>query len=310
MNLIRCLNNLTPFQHGCIVTIGNFDGVHRGHQAVFKQLHEMNQTLGLAIIVMTFDPQPQEFFSPDPPARLTRLREKLSYFAECNLNTIICLRFNKALEQLSAEDFVKEILIKKLNMKHLIVGDDFRFGYKRQGNYELLQALGQRFGFGLSSAVVVNDSKGERISSTRVRSLLAAGQFAGANVLLGHPYVMIGRVVHGNKLGRTLGFPTANIELQRRKSPLQGIFAVRIHGLNGRVYVGVASLGTRPVVNGKKMLLEVHFFDFDQAIYGKILQIEFCHKLRDEEYFASLELLTEQIAKDVENAKEYFNDRL
>ncbi len=307
MNLIRYLNNLTPFADGCAVTIGNFDGVHLGHQAVFKQLQEVAAALKLPLVVMTFDPSPQEFFSQDPPARLTRLREKLCYFSECKLRNIICLRFNKALEQLSAEDFVKDILIKKLNMKHLIVGEDFRFGYKRQGDYELLQTLAQRYGFGLSKAIVINDSKGERISSTRVRSLLAAGQFAEANALLGHPYVMIGRVVHGEKLGRTLGFPTANIELQRRKSPLQGIFAVRVHGLNARVYLGVVSLGTRPAVNGKKMLLEVYFFDFDQEIYGKLLKIEFCHKLRDERHFESLALLTEQIAKDVVNAKEYFS---
>lgn len=310
MNLIRYLNDLTPFPDGCVVTIGNFDGVHLGHQAVLKQLHEMSIKQGLPSVVMTFDPSPQEFFSKNPPARLTRLREKVGYFSQNKTEQVVCLRFNKTLEQLSAADFVKNILVKKLNIRRLIVGEDFRFGYQRQGDYALLQFFSRQFGFELSKAVMINDVQGERISSTRIRSLLASGQLGQAQALLGHPYVVIGHVVHGNKLGRTLGFPTANIELQRRKSPLQGVFAVKIHGLDNRVYLGVASLGTRPAVGGKKMLLEVHFFDFNQTIYGKILQIEFCHKLRDEESYDNLTLLTEQIAKDVINAKDYFNDRL
>ena len=310
MKLIRDLNNLTPFYDGCVMTIGNFDGVHLGHQAIFKQLHKVSIKLNLPVVVMTFDPSPQEFFSKHPPARLTRLREKLGYFSQHNIENVVCLRFNTVLERLTAAEFVTDILIKKLRMRHLIIGHDFRFGYQRQGDYALLQSLSRQFGFELSKAVMINDVHGERVSSTRVRELLATGQLTQAQALLGHPYVMMGYVVHGNKLGRTLGFPTANMELQRRKSPLQGVFAVKIHGLDNRVYVGVASLGTRPAVGGTKMLLEVHFFDFNQTIYGKILQIEFCHKLRDEENYDNLTLLTEQIAKDVINAKDYFNDRL
>ncbi len=235
MNLIRNLNNLRPLQQGCVATIGNFDGVHLGHQALFQQLSDIGKYLQLPTVVMTFDPQPQEFFSEYPAARLTRLREKLFYFSSYAIDQVVCLRFNKALAQLSASMFVQEILLKKLNVKHLIVGEDFRFGYQRQGDYRFLQALSQKYGFGLSKAAFIHDLQGERISSTRIRSLLAADQLTQAETLLGHSYRMIGRVVHGRQLGRTLGFPTANIEPQRRKNPLQGIFAVKIMDWKGKL---------------------------------------------------------------------------
>lgn len=301
MKLYRDLHQLGQ---PCVATIGNFDGVHLGHQAIFEQLKAVAVERGLPVLLVTFDPQPREFFQADCPARLTRLREKCFYFKRFGIEQVVCLRFNHVLAKLPANAFVQDILCKKLNIQHLVVGDDFRFGHRRQGDYPLLQALGEQWGFTVSEAVTVQ-AAGGRISSSRVRAALQAGDLGQAESLLGHPYVIQARVTHGKKIGRTLNFPTLNLPLHRKKSPLQGVFAVKVHGL-GREYYGAANLGTRPAVGGGKTLLEVHLFDFDQTVYGELVTVEFCHKLRDEQNFADLAALKQAIAKDVAQIKQFF----
>jgi len=309
MELIRGLHNLRERHHGCVATIGNYDGIHLGHQAVIGQLADEAARLGLPAVVITFEPQPMEYFMPDKvPARVTRFREKLEALRRFAVDRVLCLSFNRQLATMTADEFIRRILVDGLGIRYLVVGDDFRFGKDRAGDFQTLVTAGARQGF-----QVVNMHTfaidGERVSSTRIRQALQQGELPLAEKLLGRDYRMSGRVVHGEKLGRQLGYPTANIFLHRKASPLQGIFVVEVYGLDGEPLPGVASLGTRPTVDGKRVLLEVYLLDFERDIYGRHIQVSFLHKLRDELKFDSLEALKDKIAEDVQQTREFFANR-
>lgn len=309
MELIRGSHNIKKNHFGCVATIGNFDGVHLGHQAVIGQLAEKAAELNLPTVVICFEPQPMEYFLHDKaPSRLTRFREKWFALSRFSVTQMLCLPFNNKLAEMSADDFIQIILIKKLGIRYLVVGDDFRFGHNRQGNFEMLRQAGHKNDF-----QVVNmhtfELDNERVSSTRIRQALQIGDLNYAEKLLGRSYRMSGRVAHGDKLGRELGFPTANIFLHRKVAPMEGIFVVEVFGLEGEPIEGVASIGNRPTVNGTKTLLEVFMFDFNREIYGKHIQVCFLQKLRDQIRFDNLDELKIQINKDVLQTKEYFKNR-
>lgn len=286
------------------LTIGNFDGVHRGHQAMLARLIEGAEDLRLVPAVLTFEPHPREFFAPaTAPPRLSSLRAKLETFRAFGVAQTIVARFDARLASLSAEAFVHEVLEKGLNARWVLVGDDFRFGKGRQGDIALLRSKARQFSVEGMRTVALD---GERASSTAIRAALANGDLAHAAQLLGRPFSIAGRVAHGDKLGRSLGFPTANVPL-KRKPPLTGVFVVRVHGLASAPLTGVASLGVRPTVKADaRPLLEVSIFDFDDAIYGRRIAVEFLHKLRDEERYADLPALTRQIRADAEQARAFF----
>jgi riboflavin kinase / FMN adenylyltransferase len=293
------------------LTIGNFDGVHLGHQAMLTRLNDAANRLGLAACVMTFEPHPREFFAPDQaPTRLTSLREKLELLAKSKVDCVRVYRFNYDFAKISPEEFITRILNKELSVRWLLVGDDFRFGARRAGDFAMLQALSAQNGFEVAEmpSIVVD---AQRVSSTGVRQALASGNLNVAKQLLGRPYSISGRVIHGDKLGKKIGFATANIQLKHNRPPLSGIFVVDVCGISknspSTTYPGVASLGVRPTVheNGQPVL-EVHLFDFNQEIYGQHLQVNFLHKLRDEEKYTDLKTLTQQIEKDVAQAKNFF----
>jgi riboflavin kinase/FMN adenylyltransferase len=303
VQFIRGLHNLKSIQQGCIATIGNFDGLHRGHQYVLKQLVTQAQHQQLPTVVIIFEPTPQEYFLEDKaPARLSRLREKLAFLAMHSIDYVVCLRFNAALANLTAEAFITQILVEKLQIRWLIIGDDFRFGYGRQGDFSLLERYGKQFNF----QVVKMESKLDgpvRISSTLIREALSQGDFSQVKNWLGRPFQLSGQVIHGDKRGRQLGFPTANIALQRRNLPISGVYAVKVHGLAEKPLPAVANIGYRPTIGGKRALLEVHLFNFNHDIYGLQLDVEFLYKLRGEQRFNSLDELKAQIERDVEAAK-------
>jgi len=308
MRLIRGLHNLHHSQLGSALTIGNFDGLHRGHQAVLRHLQQRAAERQLATTVMTFEPTAQEYFSPrTAPARLQRLREKLAMLQELQVNQVHCLRFNQELAELSADAFVRQILVEGLDVRYLVVGDDFRFGKERVGDLAFLQQAGQRYGFEVVSTCTFLEGE-DRVSSTRIRQALAEGDLAVAEQLLGRPYRICGRVSPGQQRGRTIGFHTANVRLHRVVSPLQGVFAVRVYGLDSEALNGVANVGTRPTVDGSYCVLEIHLFDFDLDIYGRYLDVEFCSKLREEKKFESFEALKLQIEFDVEKARIFFSE--
>ena len=290
------------------VTIGNFDGVHLGHQAMLARLTARAASVGAAPAVLTFEPHPREIFTPESaPTRLTSLREKLEILRGLGVAHVHVCRFTKPFAALSAEDFVRRILVEGLQARYVLVGDDFRFGAKRAGDFALLKQLGEKYGFEAESLHTV-EAAGQRASSTAVREALAAGDMATAAQLLGRPYSISGRVVGGDKLGRKIGYPTANIQLKHNRPPLTGIFAVRVQGLDQPDWPGVASLGTRPTVHANgRPTLEVHLFNFDQSIYRRHLRVEFLHKLRDEAKFPSLEALIAQIDEDARQAREMLN---
>ncbi|MCU7918392.1 MAG: bifunctional riboflavin kinase/FAD synthetase [Candidatus Thiodiazotropha sp. (ex Epidulcina cf. delphinae)] len=305
MQLVRGLHNLKSDHHGCVATIGNFDGVHLGHQSVFRHLMEKGAEVGLPTTVVTFEPQPREFFqAATAPARLTRLREKLQAIKETGVRRVVVLEFNKRLAAMSAETFVEELLVQGLGARFLSVGDDFRFGRGRQGDFELLQRMGRRHGFEVEN---MNTYKldADRVSSTRIRELLTQGDLKTAAQCLGRPYRICGRVAHGDERGRTIGFPTMNVDLHRRVSPLQGVYAVKVDGLDTQQLPGVANIGVRPTVEGdNRYLLEVHLFDFDRSVYGEHVTVAFVQKLRDEQRFDSFEALRQQIWRDAAQARE------
>jgi riboflavin kinase / FMN adenylyltransferase len=286
----------------CALTIGNFDGVHRGHRALVDRVMAKARELDLTSCVLTFEPHPREFFAGDAaPARLTRLRDKLELMNAAGVERVHVARFDARFAALSAQRFVEEVLVHGLATRWLLVGRDFRFGAGRTGEYAALEAASARHGFEVESMSDVL-FEGVRVSSSAVRAALKAGELAAAERLLGHPYTISGRVVHGTKLGRSLGFPTANIRL-RRPPPLSGIFVVEVDGL-GR---GVASLGRRPTVNPVPMpLLEVHLFDWEGDLYGAHLRVRFLKKLREEQKYQGLEALKEAIARDARQARDYF----
>ena len=308
MELIRGWRNLRPQHRGCVATIGNFDGVHLGHQAVIGQLAEKAQELGLPTQVILFEPQPQEFFQPHAAVpRLTRLREKLQALRRFSVDRVLCLRFDAKFAAMEPEEFIQRILVDGLGVRYLVVGDDFRFGHKRRGDFAMLAAAGARHGFQVVNMHTVTLDE-ERISSTRIRATLAAGDLATAEKLLGRPYRLCGRVAHGDKLGRTLGFPTANIHLHRKVTPIAGIFAVEVFGLRIEPVPGAANVGTRPTVGGTRTLLEVHLLDFNEDIYGEYVQVNFLRKFRDEKRFESIDELRRWIARDVEDVRAFFRE--
>ncbi|QOJ24311.1 MAG: bifunctional riboflavin kinase/FAD synthetase [Gammaproteobacteria bacterium] len=293
------------------LTIGNFDGIHLGHQAMLSRLKDAASRLGLPACVMTFEPHPREFFAPDQaPIRLTSMREKLTCLIQAEVDCIHICRFNYDFARIGAEQFIADILKKELAVRWLLVGDDFRFGARRAGDFAMLQALSAENNFTVAATPSVTID-GQRVSSTAIREALASGDLNKAGKLLGRPYSISGRVVDGDKLGKQLGFPTANIQLKHNRPPLSGIFAVSVCGA---IYAspvtplpGVASLGVRPTThdNGKPVL-EVHLFDFNQEIYGQHLQVNFLHKLRDEEKYRDIDTLIRQIEQDVAQAKSFF----
>lgn len=309
MELIRGIHNIRPGHRGCVATIGNFDGVHLGHQAVIGQLSEKAAELGLPSLLMFFEPQPQEYFTPEQvPPRLTRLREKLLALRRFSLDRVLMVHFNRRFAAMSAEEFIQSVLVDRLGIRYLVIGDDFRFGRGRGGDFALLQQAGAIHGFEVANmhSFLVD---GERVSSTGIRAAMGEGDMARAEKLLGRPYRMAGRVRHGEKRGRTIGFPTANLYLHRRAAPVSGVYAVEMFGVHGEPVPGVANVGSRPTVDGSRTILEVHLFDFDRDIYGCYVQVSFLHKLRDERRFDSFELLKAQIHEDARQARAYFGDR-
>src|SRR5579883_270089 len=289
--LIRSLYNITPQQQRGIVTIGNFDGVHLGHQqliaSVVKEAHERK----LPSTVITFEPHPFEFFQQANLTipRLTRLREKFCALAQCGIDNVLILPFNQELAKKTSTQFVNDILGEALHVQHVIIGDDFHFGYQRQGNIHLLREMGKDLGFTVEAMATVL-IEGDRVSSTRVRHALAIGDHGLVKKLLGRPYSMLGRIREGDQLGRQWGYPTANIFLHRRLTPVRGVYTVYVYGIADHPLPGTAYIGMRPTIDGTKALLEVHLLDFDQDIYGRYVRVEFCEKLRDDERFANVEL--------------------
>ena len=307
MHLIRGLSHLEPFKNGCVLSIGNFDGLHLGHRAVIKKLAERGETLGLPVVIMTFEPQPLEYFLGDnAPSRLMCLREKVIEFTKLPVDDLLMVRFNRYFANCDAEQFIDDILINKLNVKHLVIGDDFHFGKARRGNFAMLKEKGKLYGFSVEDTGSCQVA-GLRISSTLIRDALGAGDLIQAEKLLGHCYSVCGRVAHGEKLGRTIGYPTANIKMFRKNTPVNGVFAVTMAGIDGLELEGVANVGTRPTVDGgSKVVLETYLFDFDKEIYGRYVEVRFKQKIRDEIRFQSLEQLKAQIEKDVAEAKNIF----
>ena len=286
------------------LTIGNFDGVHRGHQAMLARLIEAAEDLRLPPAVLTFDPHPREFFQREAaPRRLIKLRQKLELFRALGVAQTFIARFDASLAALSPVAFIDDVLVRRLAVRWVLVGDDFRFGAGRAGDLATLRAHAHSFTVEGMRTILVSE---ERASSTAVRNALVAGDLERAAALLGRPYAISGRIAHGDKLGRSLGFPTANIAL-RQRPPLAGIFAVRVHGLGEVPRAGVASVGVRPTVkDDARPLLEVFVFDFDENVYGRRVTVEFLHKLRDEEKYDDLATLTQQIRADVAHAREFF----
>ena len=304
---MRITHGFRPLGTPHAVTIGNFDGLHLGHKAMLARLQDVARARGLPTCVLSFEPHPREYFTPEQaPARLSSLREKAECLQRLGIDRLHVFRFDRAFSALSPEAFIDEVLGRTLQAKYVLVGDDFRYGARRAGDFALLKEKGQSLGFDAEHLPTV-ELAGERASSTAVRQALASGELEHAARLLGRPYSISGRVVHGDKLGRDIGFPTANIQLKHNRPPLMGIFAVEVCGLNGEPLQGVASLGKRPTVKGADAVpvLEVHLFDFKAEIYGRRVRVDFLHKLRDEEKYPDLDTLVAQIRLDVENARHY-----
>jgi riboflavin kinase/FMN adenylyltransferase len=303
MELVRGLHNISRRHQGCVLTVGNYDGVHLGHQKMIGALKARAAELRSAATVLVFEPSSKEFIDPESaPPRLTRWREKFLALAAQGVDRLVTLRFDDYIREMTPECFVDELIVAALGTRHIVVGNDFRYGCNAGGTIDSLRAAGEARGFGVEQiAPYVFD--GVRVSSTAIRERLGDSDFVGAKRLLGRPYRMLGRVVHGRELGRTLGFPTANLRLMRRKSPVQGVMAVRVFGIEPKPMTAVASLGTRPTVDGTDMLLEVHVFDFAGELYGREIEVEFVAKLRDEVKFDSLQALAEQMKVDAAQAR-------
>lgn len=308
MRILRSVPALA--ESSVALTIGNFDGVHLGHRAMLARLRQAASEKSLPPCAMTFEPHPREFFAPDrAPARLTSLREKLELLAAAGIARTYVCRFDYRFAQIAAEDFVEQTLVRGLGVKHVLVGDDFRFGARRAGDFALLRAHGSRLGYTVEAMGSVT-LDGVRVSSTAVRDALAEGDLARAEVLLGRPYSISGRIVRGDGLGRQLGYPTANIRIKHNRPPLSGIFAVEVAGVKDTPLRGVASLGVRPTVKqAAEPVLEVYLLDFCADIYGCHVRVDFLRKFRDEAKFADLAALTRQIARDVDDARGFFAAR-
>ncbi len=307
MQLVRGIHNIQPEDHGCVLTIGNFDGVHKGHQRVVEALVARAKALNCTAAVLVFEPQPQELFAADKaPARLCRLRDKYALLAELGVERLICVNFTQKFASQSAQQFIEELLVEKLGIKHLIVGDDFHFGKNRLGDFSMLFEAGKKFGFAVTDTASCKMANC-RVSSTAIRQALEQDNLTDVENMLGRPYSIMGKVFHGDKRGRQLGFPTANVLLKRRKSPLDGVFAVVVETNNG-TFNGVANIGSRPTINGIRQQLEVHVFNFDDDLYGQFIEVVIKKKLRQVMKFDSLEALTAQIKQDSEQAKKVLNN--
>ncbi len=307
MRLIRGIPHLPVFKNGCVLTIGNFDGVHLGHKAVIEKLAERGNILGLPVVIMIFEPQPLEYFLGDKaPPRLTRLREKVAQFAKLPVDDLVIVRFNKQLANYDAGQFIDEVLVKRLNVKYLVIGDDFRFGKARQGDFAMLKAKSDVHGFKVQDTGSLQVD-GLRVSSTLIRNALATGDLEKAEAMLGYRYSICGRVIHGDKRGRTIGYPTANIRIAINNLPFSGVFAVTMTGIDDLRIEGVANVGVRPTIDGSnKVVLETHLFDFNRDIYGYKVTVHFKQKIRAERRFQTVDELKEQIVDDVVEAKKIF----
>ena len=309
MDFIRGFHNLKPKHQGCVATLGNLDGLHLGHQALLAQLKTKAHELQLPSTVITFEPLPREYFAHlknEPmPSRLTRLRDKVTLLEDNGVDRLLCLHFNRTLRSFAADIFVRRVLVEGLQVRYLVIGDDFRFGCDRKGDFALLKSMGQQYGFEVVHLPTLQH-RDERVSSSRIRDLLSMNEIDHANELLGREYSISGRIIRGNQLGRQLGVPTANINIGHYTLPLAGVYAVEVDGL-GKRRQGVANMGTRPTVSGdKKPVLEVNIFDFDDDIYDQTIKIIFRKNIRREQKFESLDILREQIKNDVISAKQFF----
>ncbi|GAA6170609.1 bifunctional riboflavin kinase/FAD synthetase [Colwellia sp. KU-HH00111] len=303
MQLVRGIHNIKPEDFGCVLTIGNFDGVHKGHQRVISALVTKAKALNCVAAVLVFEPQPQELFAPEKaPARLCRLRDKYALLAELGVERLICVNFNLKFANQSAERFIENLLVEKLGIKHLIVGDDFHFGKNRTGDFAMLLDAGKTFGFDVTDTASCKMANC-RVSSTAIRAALTQDNLAEVEAMLGRPYSIIGKVFHGDKRGRELGFPTANVLLKRQNSPLEGVFAVKVNTSKG-IFNGVANIGARPTINGVRQQLEVHIFNFNDNIYSQCIEVVIKKKLRNVMKFESLVALTAQIKLDSEQAQQ------
>ncbi|MGH8216588.1 MAG: bifunctional riboflavin kinase/FAD synthetase [Rhodanobacteraceae bacterium] len=293
---------------GSVLAIGAFDGLHRGHAALLAKVRERATKRGLVAAAVSFEPLPRSYFSPAPLKRLSSVREKLCGFVNAGIDELLLLRFNAALVSMSAEDFVREVLVARMGTREIWVGADFRFGHNRVGDVGLLEAMRGQGPYQVRVLDAVSTGDGERVSASRVRGALASGDFAHAAALLGRPFTIGGRVVRGQRMGRDLGYPTANLRLGKRVSPVSGIFAVRVR-VGDRWWPGVASLGVRPTIAGDgEPLLEAHLFDFDGDLYGQRIEVQFVAKLRDEEKFADLDALRAQMDRDAAEARRNLAD--
>lgn len=306
MQLIRGLNNLPSFA-GSVVTIGAFDGVHLGHQALLTQVLEKSKSLGLPSVVICFEPLPREFFAlHQSPSRLMNFREKLEALRDMGIDVVLLIPFNEAFQAITAMAFVEDTFVKGLGLKHLTIGDDFRFGQGREGSKALLQQLAPKYGYEVADTPTVSVDN-ERVSSSAIRKLLEEGDFLGAEARLGRPYSMSGKVVYGRQLGRTLGFPTANINVKRHRCAMQGVYVAQLQTEDGLWHPAVANCGTRPTVDeGIRAVLEVHLLDYSGQLYGQHVKVRFMRKIRDEMKFDSLDALQTAINDDANNAKQWF----
>lgn len=304
MELIRGLYNLRPRHRGCVLTIGAFDGVHRGHQEMIRVLRERAAWHSVPATALAFEPTPREFFAKGtPPARLTRFRERYEAFARYGVERFVCLPFTERVRSLTADEFIERVLVQGLAVREVVIGHDFRFGRNHQGTVATLREFGSRYGFDVTE-VAPFEIDGERVSSSLVRQALDAGNMSRAWKFLGRPYRITGKVVHGAKLGRKLGYPTANLRLHRRATPLAGIFAVKVSGAGLTDAPAVASLGTRPAVNGTELLLEAHVFNYSGDLYRQYLHVDFIERLRDELWFPNVDALVQQMDKDAARARQ------
>ena len=307
MELIRGLHNLRPKHRGCVATIGAFDGVHLGHQAVIRHLLDKAQELALPSVVIVFEPLPREYFSPlQAPARIMSFWEKCRALEQQGVDRVLRIRFNERLREMSAQQFVDDIFVAGLGVRYVVLGDDFRFGNDRQGDVKFIQEQGRRYGYDAGPTPTCS-LDGERISSTRIREALESADFVQAQRLLGRPYSISGKVIYGRQLGRTIGTPTANLELRRLRAPLSGVYAVEVSGGGLEQARGVANVGVRPTVDDSiKANLEVHLLDREIELYGQHIEVTFRHKLREEQKFGSVDELRENIARDIENTRSWF----
>ena len=308
MEIINGLHNLRSRHRGCVLTIGNFDGVHRGHRQLIDALCEKAKALSVPSMLMTFEPQPREYFAGTKlPARLTRFREKVYLLDQTPLDRLLCLPFNDRTANIEADWFAKDFVVDQVGAKHLVIGDDFRFGRGREGDFALFERYGRIHGYSVSAMSTLLQGEA-RISSTLIREILIAGDFTAATNLLGHEYFIMGQVVYGRQLGRQLNVPTANIRLQRYRAALEGVYCVTVEGIAGAVRRGIANIGVRPTVDGKEPLLEVHVFDYTGNLYGDLIKVTFKQKLREEQTFDSIDALKTQINQDIEQARHYFDE--